>query len=108
MNLVYVWLFVSIIFISMPFGYFREPLTRNISPKIKQFAVKMIIIHSPIFFTIPLRMALGVKKIDIEGDFRWGLVLAMIAFSVVGQVFGGRILPKLLGTHKSTSIEVAS
>ena len=95
MELSFIKLCITIIFVSMPFGFVRAPATKNIANKWISFAVKMVIIHSPIFIIIPLRKVMGVT------DPKWYIILVMIAFSVLGQVIGSRVLPKLLGEKKS-------
>ena len=85
----YLIFFVTAFLINVPFGYFRNPLCQKISNHRLSFLIKLLLIHAPIPLIILLR-----NMLDID---RTLLNLALSIFiCILGQMFGSRLLLKLL------------
>lgn len=73
--------------LNIPFGYgrtfFPEKNRRN-------FAIKMVLIHAPIPVVILTRVLLGIA-------WKPEIVVLSIMICVLGQLFGSKVVPHLLG-----------
>ena len=83
----YVILYLIAFVLNIPFGYgrtfFPEKTRRN-------FAIKMVLIHAPIPVVILARVLLGIP-------WKPEIVVLSITICIVGQVFGSKVVPRLLG-----------
>lgn len=86
----YFWLYLSAVIMNLPFGYARSFFPRK---SWRNFAIKMFLIHFPIPFIVLLRGSLGIER-------SWTTILIGVAFGLLGQFIGNRLLPRLIGTPR--------
>ncbi len=95
----YVYLFAAAFFLNIPFGFFRKPFMNKTENKALRFAIMMFMIHIPIPIVYYMRTSFGI-------DRNWPILIVSILFCILGQVFGGRILPKLLAKPQKSKQQI--
>lgn len=91
----YMIFFVTAFFVNIPFGFYRNPLSEKASSPRLRFLVKLLLIHAPIPLIILLRNMAGIERTLLN-------LAVSISICILGQMFGSRILTKLLVSRKTT------
>ena len=86
----YFWLYLFAVIMNLPFGYARSFFPKK---SWRNFGIKMFLIHFPIPFVVLLRGSLGIER-------SWVTILIGVAFGLLGQFIGNRLLPRLIGAPR--------
>jgi hypothetical protein len=91
----YFILYTVAFLLNVPFGFFRKPLSQKASSRTIKFLIMMLLIHVPIPAIIYLRIKLGLDKSFI-------IIAPSIIICILGQMFGSRIVPKLIPSRQNS------
>ena len=96
----YLFTYTLAFFLNIPFGYFRNPIAEKVNNRWGRFLIKMVLIHAPIPLVILIRRQMGISA------GIWIFLLG-VTVCILGQIFGGRVLPRLLVRRKAGKQEAS-
>ncbi len=97
----FVVLYLLSFLLNVPFGYMRSLYPEK---TFKNFTIKMLLIHAP----IPAIVLMRKYVFGIMGAHIWQsllIFLVSVTICILGQLFGGRIVPRLVARRRHQSQE---